>query len=269
MTDLTISVAQFAAGTDVDENLVACQELIARAAATSQLVVLPEYSMYADFGKTQPDRSHAETLDGPFVTALRDTARAHGIAVVAGINETDADDDRVSNTLVHLSASGELAGVYRKIHLYDAFGFRESDTVIPAQIDSPLVFELEGVRIGAATCYDLRFPEMSRWLVDQGADVILLPAAWMAGPLKEQQWDTLIRARAIENTVYVAACGQTGPRCAGQSMIVDPMGVTVASAGEREMTIASATIDTQRIADVREVNPSLQNRRFTVAPRTA
>lgn len=269
MTDPTISVAQFAAGTDVKENLASCQELIARAAATSHLVVLPEYSMYADFAKTQPDQNHSEPLDGPFVTALRDSAREHGIAVVVGINESDPDDDRVSNTLVALSKTGELTGVYRKIHLYDAFGFRESDTVIPANVESPLVFDVEGVRIGAATCYDLRFPEMSRWLVDQGADVIVLPAAWMAGPLKEQQWDTLVRARAIENTVYVAACGQTAPRCSGQSMIVDPMGVTVAAAGERAMTVASARIDPQRIADVRKTNPSLENRRFTVVPRTA
>lgn len=267
MTSLNLSVAQFSGGLDVDENLTACLDLIREAAPQSDLVVLPEYSMYADMGNKYPDDRYSEPLDGPFVTALRDAAREHAVAVLVGVSETAPGDHRASNTLVYITPSGELGGVYRKIHLYDAFGFRESDTVIPAEIEEPLIFELGGLRIGAATCYDLRFPEISRWLVDKGADVVVLPAAWVAGPMKEQQWETLVRARAIENTVYFAACGQTGPRCAGQSMIVDPMGVTVASAGERPMRIATAAIDPERIAEVRKSNPSLANRRFTVAPR--
>lgn len=269
MSCVRLTVAQFSASLDVEENLKACYTLISEASGDSDLVVLPENAMYSDPTKERADSKYSEPLNGPFVSALQDAAREHAVAVLAGITETHPEDSRTYNTLVYITAAGELAGTYRKIHLYDAFGYRESDSVIAADIGDPLVFELNGVSLGAATCYDVRFPEISRWLVDRGADVIILPAAWAAGPMKELHWDTLVRARAIENTVYFAACGQTGPHCTGQSLIVDPMGVTLASAGEQSMTLATGTIDAQRITDVRAANPSLTNRRFLVSPNTA
>ncbi|RGE19133.1 carbon-nitrogen hydrolase family protein [Leucobacter sp. wl10] len=265
MSELILSLAQFGATRNVELNRSTALELIARAGADADLVVLPENAMYSDPTRERPEENYSETLDGPFVTALREAAQQAEADVVSGFTET-SDDERSFNTLVHIDAQGELAGVYRKVHLYDAFGHRESDTVRPADITSPLVFELKGLRIGAATCYDLRFPEMGRWLVDHGADVIVLPAAWAVGPMKELHWEMLARARAIENTVYFAACGQTGPSCTGQSMIVDPMGVIVASAGESAGGIATARIRKERLETVRKANPSLANRRFTVAP---
>src|SRR5690606_29802910 len=117
---------------------------------------------------------------------------------------------------------------------------------------------------GQLTCYDLRFPELSRSLVDRGADLLVLPAAWVRGPLKEMHWSTLVRARAIENTCYVAASAQTGATCSGNSMVVDPQGVVVGSLGEQE-GVFTVDIDTQRVRDVREINPSLTNRRYPVA----
>ena len=266
MSSIRMTVAQFAAGLDIDENRRISVELIDAAGDSSDLVVLPENAMYSDPAKERPDSKHAESLEGPYVTAVREAAKTAGTAVIAGFTETNEDDAvRPFNTLVYISAEGVLEDVYRKIHLYDAFGYRESDTVTAAPISKPLVFELGGVRIGAATCYDVRFPEMMRWLVDAGAEAIVLPAAWAVGPMKELHWETLVRARAIENTVYFAACGQTGPHCTGQSMIIDPMGVIAASAGEAGGALATAVIDTERVAAVRKANPSLTNRRFQIA----
>ena len=262
----TVAVTQFSAGLDKDVNRKLVTEAIGAAAeAGADLVVAPEYSMYWDAKNVGTDPTYPEPLDGPFATAVRETAKAKGIAVVAGMTETVDDDKRPSNTLIAVDAAGELLGVYRKIHLYDAFGFRESDTIRPAPITSPLTFTIGDLTFGAMTCYDLRFPELARTLVDAGANALILPAAWVVGPAKEDQWTTLVRARAIENTVYVCAAGQTGPYCAGQSLIADPMGAVAASAGESP-GMAVARLSADRIAAVRVKYPSLANRRFRVAP---
>src|SRR5690606_6563376 len=118
-----------------------------------------------------------------------------------------------------------VRATYRKLHLYDAFGQRESDWVEPGRIAVPETFEVDGVRFALMTCYDLRFPEVARELVDTGAHAILVPAEWVRGPLKEHHWRTLLHARAIENTVFVAAADHPPPLGVGASMIVDPQGV--------------------------------------------
>lgn len=262
------AVAQFAAGTDVAANLETCAELIGRAArARADLVVLPEAAMFHDPGKMAGPGPHGQSLDGPFVTSLQGQARIHAVTVVCGIRELSGDG-RDYNTLVAIDPHGELIGAYRKIHLYDAFQARESETIKPGDITTPLVFQIGGTTVAALTCYDLRFPEPFRWVTDAGAQLILLPAAWVVGPRKEDHWLTLIKARAIENTVYVAAAGQTGPVSCGGSVIVDPMGVIVADAGEPVGAVVVADIDLARIGQVRETNPSLANRRFSVIPTT-
>jgi len=260
-----VAVAQFAAGLDKGENLKLVSEAITTAAeAGAQLVVTPEYGMYHD-PKGVGDPGYAEALDGPFLTGVRETARAAGVTAVVGMAEAVDGDARAYNTLATVGPDGELIGVYRKVHLYDAFGYAESDKVIPAAITEPLTFDLGDLRFGAMTCYDLRFPETARTLVDAGATAIVIPAAWAVGPAKEDHWTTLIRARAIENTCFVLGAGQTGPRCAGQSMIVDPMGTVLASAGEQP-GFALATIGVARVNQVRTVNPALANRRYRVTP---
>jgi len=262
----TVAVCQFSAGTDIDANTRTSIDLIASAAAAgADLAVLPEAAMYYDPTHSSK-QAVGQDVDGPFVTAIADAAKAHGVTTVVGMSETLEGNQRTSNTLVAISDTGELRGLYRKIHLYDAFGYRESDTVQPADIGQPLVFDLDGLSVGALTCYDLRFPEVFRWVVDAGAELVVLPAAWAVGPAKEAHWATLIAARAIENTIYVAAAGQTGPTSCGQSRIVDPMGVTVACAGEQPGMVAGV-VDPARVSGVRRVNPSLTNRRFAVAPR--
>ncbi|WP_407560023.1 carbon-nitrogen hydrolase family protein [Streptomyces sp. 184] len=259
------TVAQFAATTDKAANLGTAAGLVATAAARgSDLVVLPENAMYANPDPQAETAAAAEAVDGPFATAIAALAKEHGIAVVAGMTEAaPGGAGKPSNTVLAVDRTGEQFGVYRKVHLYDAFGYRESDRIQP-QPAKALTFTLDGLTVGVMTCYDLRFPEMARFLVDAGAEAIAVPAAWVAGPAKEDHWTTLLRARAIENTVYVLGCGQTGPTWCGQSAIVDPMGQLAASAGEMP-GVASAVLDTARVAEVRAKNPSLANRRFSVA----
>ncbi|MEV0346191.1 carbon-nitrogen hydrolase family protein [Nonomuraea sp. NPDC050680] len=273
---MLVTVGQFGATTDKSANLEAATALIEQAAAQgSQLIVLPENAMYSNSDVTADIVSETEPLDGRFATTIGALAKKHGIAVVAGMTEAPAGGSGVteretggsgkpSNTVIAVNSGGDLVGVYRKVHLYDAFGYRESDRV-QAHKPEPLIFTLGDLTFGVMTCYDLRFPEMARFLVDAGAEVLVVPAAWVAGPAKEDHWITLARARAIENTAYVIACGQTGPTCTGHSCVVDPMGQIAASAGEAP-GVASAVIEAERVKTVRAKNPSLTNRRFDVVP---
>jgi predicted amidohydrolase len=165
----------------------------------------------------------------------------------------------VYNTLVVVGPDGGLLASYRKIHLYDAFGYVESQRLIPGPV-APVTFGVGDARFGLMTCYDLRFPELAAALVDAGADALLVPAAWLAGPHKVDHWSTLLRARAIETTSYVVAAGQCGSHYVGTSVVLDPMGLTVATLADEPGT-AVAAIDLQRVAEVRKVNPTLKNRR--------
>ncbi len=266
---MRVAVCQFAAGTDVTANTLQCEQLIGDAgAAGAHLAVLPEASMYFDAKHSGGPGPHGQALDGPFVSAIGAAAARAGIAVLVGMLERadDADETRDYNTLLALNNDGTRLGSYRKIHLYDAFGYRESDDYLSGEIEQPLTFTIGEITVGALTCYDLRFPEAFRWVVDAGADLVALPSAWIVGPAKEHHWRSLVTARAIENTVYVAAADQIGPVSCGQSIVVDPMGTIIAGAGE-SMGIAVAEVTPARIAAVRERNPSLANRRFAVTPR--
>jgi predicted amidohydrolase len=221
----------------------------------ADLVVLPE-SFARDFGEPGSDVSpHAEPLDGPFATEVARVAAERGTTVVAGMFEEAGE--RPFNTLI---VRGAATADYRKIHLYDSFGYRESDVLAPGPV-TPLTFDLGGTTVGLMTCYDLRFPELARRLVDAGAEVILLPAAWVAGPRKVDHWTTLLRARAIENTTYVVGVGQPGPRYTGHSMVVGPLGDVLVEAGDGPDTLR-ADLDPAAVAEARRTNPSLANRRL-------
>jgi deaminated glutathione amidase len=254
------SVIQFAATTDVGANLEVLSRLVAEAAsAGAEFVVLPEAAMH-DFGP--PDLALgpvAQSLDGPFVSALSELASSSGVWIVGGMFEQSTDARRPFNTLVALTPTGELAATYRKTYLYDSFGYRESDRLL-AGTGEPTVVHCDDLVVGLMTCYDLRFPEYARALVDCGAQVLAVPAAWVRGPLKEDHWVTLLRARAIENTVYVAAAAQTGQYYCGRSMIVDPMGVAVTALGD-DVAVATADLQGATVSAARERNPSLANRR--------
>ncbi|AAZ54727.1 carbon-nitrogen hydrolase family protein [Thermobifida fusca] len=262
-----VAVAQFAPGMDKQANLRRAVELV-RAAVDqgARLVVLPEYAMF-----TAPATDHrfvaaAEPLDGRYVSGLRDLARDCGVYLVAGVNEAVDDPERFANTTVAVGPDGALLVCYRKLHLYDAFGFTESAVVRPGEITDPAVFTVDGLTFGVQTCYDLRFPEVTRRLADAGAHAVVLGAEWVPGPEKKEHWKLLVRARAVENTLYVAAAGQTAPMGSGHSMVADPMGVVVASLADDE-GVAVAAVDPARVAEVRALNPVLELRRFTVAPK--
>ncbi|MFA3843389.1 carbon-nitrogen hydrolase family protein [Streptomyces aureus] len=264
---LPVAVAQFAALADKRHNRAAITGLVASAAAGgARLVVLPENSMWSHPDTSVDPFTASENLDGEFTAFLADLAREHTVWLVCGMTERTEALGKVHNTLVVFDDTGKLVTRYRKVHLYDAFGYHESDFVAPGPISEPATFELDGFRFGILTCYELRFPESARRLAVAGADALVLPAAWVAGPMKEDHWITLLRARAIENTVYMIAADQTGPTCIGQSTVIDPGGVIVTGAGPAPGR-AEALLDLDRIAAVRETTPSLSQRRFEVVAR--
>lgn len=259
-----VAVCQFAPGDDPAANRARVAALIADAARRgARVIVLPEYSNYFVNPFDDTLAPNSEALDGAFVAALQTAAVAHDVTVVAGLLES-ADAGRVHNTVVAVSDAGVQA-VYRKQHLYDAFGQKESDWIASGALGDAAVFEVDGIRFGLMTCYDLRFPEVARTLADAGVDAMVVPAEWVRGPLKEHHWNTLLTARAIENTVYVIAADHPGPIGVGFSRVIDPQGVVVAgvSAGEG---VAVASVDPALIARTRETNPALALRRYRVVP---
>ncbi|MGG1679822.1 carbon-nitrogen hydrolase family protein [Neobacillus sp. NRS-1170] len=259
---MKVAIAQLSTSVDKASNLEKAIQYIAKAKGMgADFVVLPEFYMVLATPKTGVlPAEAAEPLDGPFVSALKEAARKNEIYVVCGMYESKAGDDgRAYNTTVFIDRSGQLLHSYRKTHLYDAFSFKESDTIIPGE-NKYKVVETEFGKIGLMVCYELRFPEIARQFALQEADVLLVPAGWMSGPMKEDHWQTLIRARAIENTMFVVGADLVGPEFAGRSLVVDPMGVVIASGGEEEALIL-ADLDLERIERVREKLPSVKHRK--------
>ena len=264
---LAVAVAQFAPGSDKEANLVAVRDLATEAAGLgAKLVVFPEYSSHFVPALGAESVAAAEPLDGPFATAVGALAKVLGIHIVAGLLEQTASGDRVSNTVIAMDPHGERVAKYRKLHLYDAFGQKESDWVVPGEIEAPETFTVGGVTVGLQTCYDLRFPEATRRLVDAGADIVAVPSEWVRGPLKEHHWRTLVIARALENTIYVLAADHAPPVGVGNSMVVDPMGVSLVTIGDTT-DVAVTQVSPARLAEVRRVNPALSLRRFAISER--
>jgi predicted amidohydrolase len=257
MASLRVALVQEASRLDPVANRDRLEAVAGLVPQGTDLVVLPE-AFARDFGDAGSDVSaYAETVDGPFASEVERVAREHGTTVVAGMFETSEVPQRPFNTLV---LRGAARADYRKVHLYDSFGYRESERLQAGPVE-PVVVEVGGFRVGLMTCYDLRFPELARLLVDRGAEVLVVPAAWVAGDRKVDHWRTLLRARAIENTVFVAAAGQPGPRYTGHSLVVDPWGDVLAEAGDGPETV-QAVLDRDRLDEVRRTNPSLANRRL-------
>ncbi len=263
---VAVAVCQFAPTASRHDNLERIGALTADAAARgARLVVFPEYSSYFVDPMDETLTENAETLDGAFVSTLIGLAGEYGVVIVAGLVENASDDQHVRNTLVAVRGDGIIA-TYRKQHLYDAFGQTESDWIEPGDLGAPATFDVAGLRFGLMTCYDLRFPEVARTLMDAGADALVVPAEWVRGPLKEHHWTTLLAARAIENTAYVVAADHPTPVGVGHSQIIDPQGVVIAGVGITE-GMAIAGLERATIERVRAANPSLRVRRYTVTPR--
>ena len=261
---MRVALCQIPISSDPAVNLARVKDAVSRAAADgAALAVFPEATQVR-FGSDL--KGAAEPLDGPFGTALASAARDHGLALVAGVFEP-APGGRLYNTAVGYDSGGNRCAAYRKIHLFDALGQRESDLIAPGA--EAVVADFDGLRVGLITCYDIRFPELARALTAAGAQLLVVLAAWGAGLFKEEHWVTLVRARAIENTVWVAAAGQVpdpdsppvkAPTGVGRSMLVDPMGTVRLDLGSRP-GIAAGDIDPELTEQVRAMLPCLQHRR--------
>jgi predicted amidohydrolase len=264
---LHVAVAQMNSGADKEVNIASALELIDRAAAAgARLVALPE--VWAYLGPGEGNRPSAESIPGPITDRLVKRAQRHGIYIHGGsiLEVTDGDPGMYNSAFV-IDPNGNIIAKYRKIHVYDVDlaggeSYRESATVTPG--DEIVVTEIDGLPVGLATCYDLRFPELFRILALRGAKAIILPAAFTMTTGKDH-WETLIRARAIENQVYMIATAQSGMHppgdwCYGRSMIVDPWGTVIATAPDG-VGVTSTVIQPVRVESVRRQVPSLANRR--------
>ena len=251
---------------DTARNLDAADRLTRAAAADgAELIVLPE--KFTALGSDEQILAGAEPLDGAAIRWARATAHELGVDLVAGsIAERREGREKLSNTSVHVGPDGEVKAVYRKIHMFDVVvggvEYRESATEDPG--DEVVLSETAGgVPLGLTVCYDLRFPELYRILAVRGARVIALPAAFtkVTGAV---HWEILVRARAIENQVFVVAADQIGPSGDGKesfggSMIVDPWGTVLARAPDEECFVA-ADLDLTKQDEIRAELPSLANR---------
>lgn len=267
---LPVAVVQMSSQEDVTANLAKARELVAEAAARgAELVLLPEN--FAFMAGDVEKRAHAEALDGegPIVTFLRDTARAHKLTLVGGgMPERSPDAARPFNTCAVFSPAGELVAAYRKIHLFDVDvpngrSYRESEATTAG--DAPLTVDVRDVSVGLSVCYDLRFPELYRKLTVAGARVLLVPAAFTLQTGKDH-WIALLRARAIENQAFVVAAGQWGTHSGGRatfgkSVVIDPWGEVIAQASEG-VGVAVATLDFAYQERVRAALPCASHRRL-------
>ena len=278
---MRIAAAQILTGRDPQDNLRLVRESVSEAAAQgARVVVLPEATMRA-FGAGRLDEI-AEPLDGPWATAVAESARENGVVVVVGMF-TPGQGGRVRNTLlVTGQAGGDAAGGpdrdlhlgYDKIHLFDAFGFAESDTVEPGE--TTRVVTIDGVGVGLSVCYDIRFPGQYTALAGAGARIILCSASWGAGPGKVDQWRLLARARALDSTTFLLAVGQADPEAegvevepgaptgVGHSLLAGPDGTVRAEAGAGSQLLV-VDVDDDEVTGIRKVIPVLANGRVTEA----
>lgn len=275
---MRVAAVQVATTFDLEENRRLVTARIGAAAdAGAELVVFPEATMCTFGGRSFDLAAVAEPLDGPFVAELLEAAACHGITAVAGMferpgtgNAADSAGAALPYNTVVVAGPGGLLGAYRKLHLFDALGANESARLGAGDPVAGLVtVEVGEMVAGVMTCYDLRFPEMARALVDRGATVLVLPSHWYAGPGKAAVWETLVRARAIESTAYVVAAGKPAPEGVGRSMVVDPLGEVCASLGGDDDGCVIAEVEASRVAEARAVLPVLAHRRFDVVPRAA
>ena len=257
---MKVAVAQFASGSDKAANMQRISALAEEASrGGARVVVFPEGAMHT-FGALTDDLSPAaEPLDGRFVEQLSRLAKRLDLTLVAGMFEAIPGERRIYNTAVMVEARRGLVASHRKQHLYDAFEEKESDRMRAGAEDPPLV-EVDGFKTTTVVCYELRFPAYIQELADRGAELLLAPAAWVAGPMKEDHWKVMVRARAIENTMYVAGAGMTGIGYCGRSMIVDPLGVVEVGLGEAE-GVAVGEVTKERLAKIRARLPVVEQRR--------
>jgi predicted amidohydrolase len=263
------AVIQMTSVPDLEQNLARAAHWVARAAeAGAELVALPENFPFLREEDAGPNPV-AQSLDGPVVDFLRDQAKRHQVVLAGGtLPEAIPGDERVYNTSVVVDSDGTICGVYRKIHLFDVALSRAThqESLYVAPGDEIVVAETSAGVLGLSVCYDLRFPELYRALVDRGARILLVPAAFTV-PTGSDHWEVLVRARAIESQTFVLAAAQHGVhtprrRSYGRSMIVDPWGLVLCTVADGE-GLGLAELDFDQLEQVRERLPALRHRRLS------
>jgi predicted amidohydrolase len=268
MDSLRVACVQMTSRDDKAANLEAAERLVRDAAARgAELVVLPE--KWNAIGGVDVLRAAAEPLEGgESVEALRAWARGHELTIVGGsITELREGREKLSNTCVVVDPRGDLVAVYRKIHLFDVEAgghvYRESEAEEPGE-EAVVAHPLDGWPVGLTVCYDLRFPELFRVLTFAGARVVTVPAHFTLHTGRDH-WEVLLRARAVENQLFVAAAAQVGETLAGRpsygrSLVADPWGTVLAQAPD-EPGVIVADLSAARLDDVRRRLPALEHRR--------
>ena len=264
-----VALVQMRSSENKEENLKASVDFISKAAdRNASLICFPEFQMaFSPLKQSPKDLANnvAEFIDGGnFVSALCRSAKRNKIGVIATVYERNKNKNefKVYDTAVKINNKGQITSVYRTLHLYNALGFRESDKLIQGNVIEKPVSTSVG-NIGLMICYDIRFPEMSRILTVNGADILVVPSAWVYGIMKEDHWRTMIMARAIENGSYIIAPDQVGNIFSGRSMVADPFGTVLLDMGDKQgMDVVE--IDKSRVMKVRESLPLLKNRRLDI-----
>lgn len=263
-----VGVVQMTSTADVEANLRTTERLVAEGADDgARLIVIPE--CFAYLGPEQGKLAIAEALPegGPILARMSELARRTNVELVlGGFWEKGATAAKVRNACVHLGSDGAVRAVYRKIHLFDVDlpdGTKVEESATVERGDELVVTDAACGKLGLSVCYDLRFPELYRGLVDRGAIALAIPAAFTLTTGKDH-WHVLLRARAIEAQSYVLAAAQTGHhfgqrRSYGHALICDPWGTVLAEHGEGE-GVATAWIDPDVVARVRASLPSLRHR---------
>lgn len=261
------AVIQFKASTKKENNLKKIISYISKAAAkNATLCAFPEFMMfYTNSSQTSKQLANlAETINGTFVTTIAKAAKENQIQVIGSFYEKSKKKDRVYDTSFVIDKSGKVISTYRKIHLYDALGFKESDKMVSgSKIAKPVKTSIG--KIGMMICYDLRFPEMSRSLAVAGSEILIVPSAWVKGNMKEEHWITINKTRAIENGCYIIAPDQVGNIYCGRSLVVDPYGKILLDM-KKKQGIGFVNIDLDMVKQTRKVLPLLKNRRTDVYP---
>jgi len=264
---MKVGVVQFKASTKKEDNLKKIISYISQASSkNATLCAFPEFMMfYTNSSQTAKQLANlAETINENFVTTIAKAAKANHIQVIGSFYEKSRKKNRVYDTSFVIDKSGKVISTYRKIHLYDALGFRESNKMASgSKIAKPVKTSLG--KIGMMICYDLRFPEMARSLAVAGSEILVVPSAWVKGNMKEEHWITINKTRAIENGCYVIAPDQVGNIYCGRSLVVDPYGKILLDM-KKKQGICFVNIDLNKVKQTRKVLPLLKNRRTDVYP---
>ncbi|MGZ8887127.1 MAG: carbon-nitrogen hydrolase family protein [Nitrososphaeraceae archaeon] len=262
------AIVQMKSSINKQDNLIESLKYIKEAAdRQADYIFFPEFQMAFSSNTQTLDELYktAETLsDSKFIKRLCQYSKNYKIGIVGTFFEKNPykKDKRVFDTAFSTDKNGKIVSVYRKLHLYDAFGFKESlkfsrGDKIPKLITTPIG------KMGLMICYDIRFPELSRILTVNGSNIIVIPSGWIHGIMKEEHWITMLKARAMENGVYVIAPNQVGNIFCGRSMIVDPLGSILTDLGDK-IGVEIVGIQRERIDQIRKTLPLLKNRRTDI-----